>query len=100
MKRIAIAGTILGALLITGCTSEPAAPTPREQACETFKNVTPGFFEMTAATNTLADPSASSSERIAAMNVSLDVMAGRGRTAPYTCTETAFMRYLEDQNIN
>lgn len=102
MMKTGIAAALLAlTALTTACASEPAEPSPREQACETFKAVTPGFFEMSWSTKVLADTNASSADRLEAMKISVNQMSSNNRrTEPYTCDEPAFDRYLQEEGIN
>lgn len=93
------AAVLAAIALLSACSTEPPAPTAQEQACETFKAVTPGFFETSWAMETLSDPTATSAERSEAMGTALDQDTSRARTQPYTCDEPAFDRYLAEQGI-
>lgn len=99
MRKFIIAGLLAAIALLSACSTEPPAPTAQEQACETFKNTTPGFFESDWAADTLQDSAATSTDRVEAMKTMLDIRAGKGRTEPYTCNEPAFDRYLIEQGI-
>lgn len=94
------AAVLAAIALLSACSTEPPAPTAQEQACETFKAVTPGFFESDWAVETLRDSAATSGDRVEAMKTMLDIRAGKGRTEPYTCNEPAFQRYLAKQGID
>ncbi|WP_231383828.1 phage tail tape measure protein [Rhodococcus sp. 114MFTsu3.1] len=48
-----------------------------EQARQVAKNTTPGFYDLQVAVATLSDESATAGERIDAMRVALDVLAGK-----------------------
>lgn len=100
MRRFVYAAALASIALLSACSSEPQAPTPRELACETFKQVSPGFFEMSWSTKVLGDPNATSADRREAMSISLDQMStANRRTEPYTCEEPAFDRYLAEKGI-
>ncbi|MBY4212908.1 hypothetical protein HQO42_15065 [Rhodococcus fascians] len=99
MRRFIFAAALAAIALLSACSTEPSAPTAQEQACETFKAVTPGFFESDWAAETLQDSAATSTDRVEAMKTMLDIRAGKGRTEPYTCDEPAFDRYLTEQGI-
>lgn len=99
MRKFIFAAALAAIGLLSACSTEPPAPTAQEQACETFKAVTPGFFESDWAVETLQDSAATSTDRVEAMKTMLDIRAGKGRTAPYTCDEPAFDRYLTEQGI-
>jgi entry exclusion lipoprotein TrbK len=95
MKRWALAALVVVAL--SGCSSEPEAPSVRDKACESIKSVTPGYLEMTWAMETLKDPNASDRDQADAMKVSLDQMSETNkRTEPYTCEGATFERYVEE----
>lgn len=85
--------------LLSACSTEPPASSAQEQACETFKAVTPGFFESDWAVETLQDSASTTTDRVEASKVMLDIRAGKGRTEPYTCDEPAFDRYLAEKGI-
>ncbi|OZF47679.1 phage tail tape measure protein [Rhodococcus sp. 14-2470-1a] len=54
-----------------------AMRTEVQQAREVAKNTTPGFYDLQVAVATLADESATAEQRIDAMRVALDVLAGK-----------------------
>lgn len=93
------AAVLAAIALLSACSTEPPAPSAQEQACETFKAVTPGFFESDWAADTMQDSAATNTDRVEAMKTMLDIRAGKGRTEPYTCNEPAFDRYLAEQGI-
>tara|TARA_R110001606_G_scaffold297277_6_gene445110 strand:+ start:9601 stop:9906 length:306 start_codon:yes stop_codon:yes gene_type:complete len=99
MKRFIIAAVFASLALLPACSAEPKEPSPREQACETFKSVSPGFYELSWAMKTLTATDSPDDERIEAIRTSLDYEIGRGRTEPYTCDEPAFERYLTEKGI-
>lgn len=101
MKRTISAVALSASVLVLGgCTSTDSGPSDaelRETACESFAAVTPGFYESTAAVQTLADPSASTRDRTDAMNQQLDQMSGaRLRTRPYDCDDPRDEKYFDD----
>lgn len=99
MRRFISAAALAAIALLSACSTEPAEPSPREKACETFKNVSPGFYELSWAMKTLTATDSPDDDRIEAIRTSLDYELGRGRTEPYTCDEPAFDRYLAEQGI-
>lgn len=99
MRKFIIAGLLAATALLSACSNEPSAPPAQQQACETFKNTTPGFFESKWAVETLQDSASTSADRVEASKTMLDIRVGKGRTDPYTCNEPAYDRYLTEQGI-
>ncbi len=88
-KTFAAVAAIGVALLIGGCSSEPAGPSAEEiraQQCAGFAELTPGYLEMQEALDILGDENATSKERADAMYRSMQLSSDKGRrTEPYDC---------------
>ncbi|ORJ92608.1 hypothetical protein A6F55_23895 [Prescottella equi] len=99
-RTIGVVALSASVLVLGGCTSTDEGPSEgalRQTACESFAEITPGFYESTAAIGTLSDPSASTSDRAEAMSKQLEAMSGSNkRTRPYDCNDPRDEEYFAD----
>lgn len=80
----------LAVFALTSCgESDPSVDEERQAACESFAGNTPGILEMNDAYEVLSDESASTSDKQAAMKVTLDQQSAYARTDPYDCNNPA-----------
>ncbi|MGW4718881.1 hypothetical protein [Nocardia sp. NPDC004260] len=86
---------VLAVLFTVGC-GHSSGPSVEDRACETIKDLTPGFLETTWNVRTLSDPNSSQSDRLQAMREQLDAKAGRITYKPYTCSGPTWERYLRE----